>query len=75
MIGLGVDPRPADQLGVLPRIQTVMVGQEGCCKDALSWATTACGSLVENEAQETEGSRAESLKGTDRDAGQPWQQS
>lgn len=45
-----------------------------------SWATDACllgcgRRLVENEAQETEGSRAESLKETERDGREPWQQS
>ena len=44
------------------------------------WATDACllacgRSLAENEAQETEGSRAESLKETERDGREPRQQS
>ena len=48
-----------------------MLAKKVAVRMPLSWATTACGGrLVENEAQETEGSRAESLKETDRDGGQ-----
>lgn len=61
----------AHQSESFPGIQMKMLAKKVAVRMPLSWATTACGGrLVENEAQETEGSRAESLKETDRDGGQ-----
>lgn len=58
----------ADQSESFPGVQMKMLAKKVAVRMPLSWATTACGgNVMENEAQETEGNRAESLKETDRD--------
>lgn len=71
MIGPEVGPRPKQTNQSPPLDSNTDVGQEGCCKDLLGLGHKCLSflaydiSLTENEAQEMEGSIAESLKETE----------
>lgn len=67
-----VDPRLKRTNRSPPWNSDAGVGQEGCWKDVLGLPVFLA---AVSEAQETEGGRAESLKETEGDGREPWQQS